>query len=125
MYLNNDTKRFLDILKGADLTQTPEDQTRATGHTVELLMTLSSDAFREQHTDIHSTLNDSHCTLQLAKPSNIRVTITWRSYRHIRIAAIHDDIGLLLLPNHLPEGTNYTVDKRYETTVAFIGEQEL
>ena len=42
---NKDTKRLVDILKAADLTQHVEDQTYAAGHIIDLLITRSSVEF--------------------------------------------------------------------------------
>ena len=42
---NNDMKCFVDILKAADLTQQVEDPIHAAGHTIDLLITCSSDEF--------------------------------------------------------------------------------
>ena len=50
-----------------------------------------------------------HGTLRLAKPPNIQVTTTSRSYKHVSTGAICEDIRSLLLSKHLPDVTNYDV----------------
>ena len=60
--LNNDTKRFVDILEAADLTRHVEDPTHAAGHTIYLFITRSSDDIgidtphMSDHSAIHFTL---------------------------------------------------------------------
>ena len=51
---NNDTRRFLDLLEVADLKQHVEGPTHVAGHTIDLLITRSSDTFSEQYKDRHS-----------------------------------------------------------------------
>ena len=120
---NNDTKRFGDILKAADLTQHVEDPTHPAGHTINFLITRSSDKFLKNikidipHMSDHSAI---HSTLHLVKPPHIRVKTTSQSYRHISTAGICEDIRSLLLSKHLLDGMNYAVDIYNNTIVDII-----
>ena len=81
---NNDTRRFLDILEVADLRQHVEGPTHVAGHTIDLLITRSSNTFLNKiridipHMSDHSAI---HCTLRLTKPPNTQVTTTTRCYK--------------------------------------------
>ena len=120
---NKGKKRFGDILKVADLTQHVEDQTQPAGHTINLLITRSSDKFLKNikidipHMSGHSAIRS---TLQLVKPPHIRVKTTSQSYRHISTAGICEDIRWLLLSKHLLDGMNYAVDIYNNTIVDII-----
>ena len=124
---NNDTMRFLDVLKAVP-TQHVEGPTHVAVHIIDLLITRSSDAFLTSirinipHMSDHSAI---HCTLRLAKPPNIQVTMTSRSYRHVSTAAICDDIQSLLLSKHLPDDMNYAVDMHSETIGVIIDKHAL
>ena len=77
---HNDNRRCIDLLKPGVLTQHVEGPTHVAGHTIDLLITRSSDAFLNNiriyisHMSDHSEI---HCTLRLAKPPNIQVTTTF------------------------------------------------
>ena len=63
---NNDTRRFLDLLEVADLKQHVEGPTHVAGHTIDLLITRSSNIFlNNTRIDIPHMSDDSaiHCTL--------------------------------------------------------------
>ena len=76
---NNDTRRFSDVFKHGNLTQHVEGPTHVAGHTIDGLITRSSDAILNNiriympHMSDHSAMQ---CTLRLAKPPNIQVTTT-------------------------------------------------
>ena len=95
---NNDTKRFLDLLNAGYLTQNLEGRTHDAEHTVNLLTTRSSDAFRNNigidipHMSDHSAIQR---TLRLANPPNVQVTMKSRSYKLISTSAICEDIRSL------------------------------
>ena len=109
---NNDTRRFLDLLNAGYLTQNLEGRTRDVENPVDLLTTRSSDAFRNNigidipHMSDHSAIQR---TLRLANPPKVQVTTKSRSYKLISTSAICEDIRSLLLSNHLPGDTNYTL----------------
>ena len=100
---NNDTRRFLDLLEGADLKQHVEGPIHIAGHTIDLLITRSSNTFLNNiridipHMSDHTTM---HCTLRLTKPPSTQETTTTRSYKRISTAASCEDIRSLLLSKH-------------------------
>ena len=124
---NNETGRFIDLLKAGDRTQHIEGPTHVAGHTIGLLITRSSDAFLDNiridipHMPDHSAIL---CTLRLAKPPNIQVTTTSRSNKHVSTAAICEDIRSLLLSKHLPDNMIYAVDMYNETIGPVIYKHE-
>ena len=120
---NNDTNRLVDLLKAGYLTKHVEVPTRVAGHTVDLLITHSSDAFLNNiriHIPHLSDYSAISCKLRLAKPPTTQVATTSRRYKHVSITAMYEDIRSLLLSMHLPDDTNYAVDMYDETIGAIV-----
>ena len=119
---NNDTRRFLDLLEVADLNQHVEGPTHVAGHTIDLLITRSSNTFLNNtridipHMSDHSAI---HCTLRHTKPPNTQVTTTTRSYKRISTTALCEDIRSLLLSKHMSD-TKYAVETYNETIEAIV-----
>ena len=119
---NNDTRRFFDLLEVADLKQHVEGPTHIAGHTIDLLITRSSNTFLNNiridipHMSVHSAI---HCTLRLTKPPNTQATTTTRSYKRISTAALYEDIRSLLVLKHMSD-MNYVVETYSETIEAIV-----
>ena len=60
-----------------------------------------------------------HCTLRPEKPPNVRLKTTSRSYKHVCVAAICEDIRSLRLSVSLSDDVDYAVDT-YNTGLTAI-----
>ena len=103
---NHNVAQFLDVLDTSNLVQHVDKPTHNQGHTLDLVLTRSSELIISDITYNHSVISDHAmvvCHVSIAKPCAPKKTITARDWKQVDLAALQTDIVQQL---HFPDGAD-------------------